>query len=204
MVAPILLFRISHQNTYDDLPYVEQGDADNEEEDSDVDAEDVYDDLLGSDDEDEDDNNEDDDILGQPQAVDDSPKKKRKKRKKAALRTPMKHRWIVPLIEDRMRERPNLSNNECKHLLRQYVRADFATKAILQHGKLMCRFKLFGNPDDNATYIPAMLNEMMVRGHKVKTITKTPSEVMTMLEKIVVQEEADRQLALTKPAPMTA
>ena len=188
----------------DDLPYVERGDADNEEEDSDVDAEDVYDDLLGSDDEDEDDNNEDDDILGQPQAVDDSPKKKRKKRKKAALRTPMKHRWIVPLIEDRMRERPNLSNNECKHLLRQYVRADFATKAILQHGKLMCRFKLFGNPDDNATYIPAMLNEMMVRGHKVKTITKTPSEVMTMLEKIVVQEEADRQLALTKPAPMTA
>ena len=68
----------------------------------------------------------------------------------------------------------------------------------------MCRFKLFGNPTEFATYVSAMLNEMSTRGHKVKTITKTRSEVMTMLEKIVVQEEADRNLALKKLAPMAA
>ncbi len=186
--------------TNDDVPFVEhQGD---EEEDSNGDGDDDYSDDNEDDNDDEEE--DEDDILGKPEAVDAIPKRTMKKRNKASLRTPIKHRWIVPLIEDRMRECPNLSNNECKHLLRFYVRSDFATKAILQNGKMMCRFQLFGNPNDNATYIPAMLNEMSARGHKVKTITKTPSEVMTMLEKIVVQEEADRNLGLKKPAPMTA
>jgi hypothetical protein len=91
-------------NTYDDLPFVEKED---DEEDSNADDEGLDD----NDDEEEEDEGpqEDGDIFGEPEAVDASPKRKRKKRKKATARTPIKHRWIVPLIEDRMRERPNLS-----------------------------------------------------------------------------------------------
>ena len=47
-----------------------------------------------------------------------------------------------------------------------------------------------------------MLREMTVRGHKVKSITKSAADVMAMLEKIVVQEEAD-QLQVKDGTTMT-
>jgi hypothetical protein len=44
----------------------------------------------------------------------------------------------------------------------------------------------------NAQCTTAMLRETSFWGHKVKSIYKTAADVMTMMEKIVVQEEADR------------
>jgi hypothetical protein len=62
---------------------------------------------------------------------------------------------------------------------------------VYQRAKKACRFELFGNLSKNAQYTKSMLREMTVRGHKVKSITKAAADVMAMLEKIVVQEEAD-------------
>jgi hypothetical protein len=68
--------------------------------------------------------------------------------------------------------------------------------------KMQCRFELFGNPTENAHYTTAMLREMSIRGHKVKSISKMAGDVMALLEKIVVQEEAD-QLKATEGITMT-
>jgi hypothetical protein len=73
---------------------------------------------------------------------------------------------------------------------------------ILQNAKMQCWFELFGNPTENAHYTNAMLREMTIRGHKVKTISKTALDVMALLEKIFVQEESD-QLKATEGISMT-
>jgi hypothetical protein len=79
-------------------------------------------------------------------------------------------------------------------------------KTLLQRAKKACTFELFGNPSENAQYTNAMLREITVRGHKVKSITKSAADaVMAMLEKIVVQKEADQLQAkdgTTKPTEM--
>ena len=51
---------------------------------------------------------------------------------------------------------------------------------------------MFGDPVENAHYTRAMLREATERGHNVMSISKTSSEVMAMLETMVVKEEAER------------
>jgi hypothetical protein len=72
----------------------------------------------------------------------------------------------------------------------------------IQTSKVLCRLELLGSPTENAHYYTAMLREMTTRGHKVKSITKMAANVMSMLEKIGVQEEADR-LKATEGITMT-
>ena len=52
--------------------------------------------------------------------------------------------------------------------------------------------EVFGNPTENAHYTMAMSREISSRGHDVIVVTKTAAQVMAALEKIVVNEEADR------------
>jgi hypothetical protein len=98
---------------------------------------------------------DEDDVIGEEGNVDDAPHKKNTNRKHR--RTPIKARWLVPLIKSRLRERPNISNKECSHILRLHVRQEFLTKAVLQNAKMEGRFEVFGNPTENAHFIPAML-----------------------------------------------
>jgi hypothetical protein len=167
---------------------------DNDEEEEKDDNEDFYSDDPDDFEDGDDDGEDGDDIIGEEGDGDGIPKaKKRRKRKTTPKRrSPIKSRWLVPLIKQRVSECPNISNKECAHLLRLHVRLDFLTKTLLQRAKKACKFELFGNPSENAQYTKAMLREMTVRGHKVKSITKSAADVMAMLEKIVVQEEADR------------
>ena len=131
-----------------------------------------------------------DDIFGEEGATDNTTKMKKRQR-----RSPIKSKWLVPLIKETIAERPNMSHKECAHLLRLYVREDFLTAMIVHNAKMQCRFELFGNPTMNAQYATAMLRESSIRGHKVKGIYKTAENVMAMLAKIVVQEESDRRQA---------
>ena len=134
--------------------------------------------------------NEDGDILGEQGNADDvSPTKQKRRRKNR--RTPFKATWLVPHLKSRLREKPNISNNEVAHILRLHIRSDFLTRALVQkNAKMEGRFEVFGDPSLNAHYIPAMLEETSKRGHVVHSITLRAEDVMTMLEKIVVKEQA--------------
>ena len=103
------------------------------------------------------------------------------------MRSPIKSRWIVPLIKEHIAERPNMSNIECRQLLNLYVRDVFLTKQILQSARSSAKFELFGDPVENAHYTRAMLREATARGHNVMSISKTSSEVMAMLESMVAK-----------------
>ena len=51
--------------------------------------------------------------------------------------------------------------------------------------------KIFGDPTKNY-YTKAILREITAQDHNVTAVTRTASDVMAMLEKIVVNEEAER------------
>ena len=42
---------------------------------------------------------------------------KAKARKKTKMRSPIKSRWMVPLIKQAIKERPNMSNKECRKII---------------------------------------------------------------------------------------
>ncbi len=167
---------------------------DNDDEEEKDDNEDFYSDDPDDFEDCDDDGKDGGDIIGEEGDGDDIPKAKKRRNRKTTpkRRSPIESRWLLPLLKQRIAECPNISNKECAHLLRLHVRLDFLTKTLLQRAKKACKFELFGNPSENAQYTKAMLREMNVRGHKVKSITKSAADVMAMLEKIVVQEEADR------------
>ena len=110
---------------------------------------------------------------------------------KGRTRSPIKSMWMVPLIKNQIAERPNMSNLECKQLLNPYVREVFLTKQILQSARSGAKFELFGDPVENAHYTSALVREATAQGHVVTSISKTSSEVMAMLESMVVKEQAE-------------
>jgi hypothetical protein len=114
---------------------------------------------------------------------------KAKAGKKTKMRSPIKSRWMVPLIKQAIKERPNMSNKECSQLLSPYMREVFLPSQILQAARLTARFEIFGDPVQNAQYTDAIMPESTARGHVVQSVIRTPSEVMSMLETIVVKEE---------------
>jgi hypothetical protein len=126
---------------------------------------------------------DDDDVLGKEgDAHNDGTPKTRKYRPRKG-RSPIKSKWLVPIIKDQIVERPNMSYKECVHVLHRHARGEFLTKMILQSAIQLARFKIFGNPTENAHHTTAMLREMTSRGHDVQVVTKTASDVMTMLKK---------------------
>jgi hypothetical protein len=48
-------------------------------------------------------------------------------------RTPIKSRWIVPLLLNEIAEKPNMSNAEMKHVISVYVKEKFITSSLLQN-----------------------------------------------------------------------
>jgi hypothetical protein len=110
----------------DDEYVVEKNVDDNdndEEEDNKEEGEEVEEDQDDLEDEDEDDYDDDDegdgeDILGEEGNGDGIPKSKnQRKRNKCQRRSPIKSKWLVPLIKERVAKSSNISNKECAHLL---------------------------------------------------------------------------------------
>jgi hypothetical protein len=59
--------------------------------------------------------------------------------------TPIKSRWIVPLLLNEIAEKPNMSNAEMKHVVSAYVKEKFITSSLLQNARTMARDKIFGD-----------------------------------------------------------
>ena len=45
--------------------------------------------------------------------------------------TPIKARWLLPLINDKIADTPNMSNREMRNLLSDYIRPKFLTASLL-------------------------------------------------------------------------
>ena len=108
-------------------------------------------------------------------------------------RTPVKARWIKTLILQEISVTPNITNKHMKHILSLYVKEKFLTVNILQSARSQARFDLFGDPTQNVQYVKALHAEMVGQGHNVNIVQHTAMHVIMMLEKMMLQEEIDRQ-----------
>ena len=55
--------------------------------------------------------------------------------RKSKHRTPLKRRWIFPLIKEVIVKTPNLSNREMKNILMDYVKSNFMMTSLLQNAR---------------------------------------------------------------------
>ena len=101
-------------------------------------------------------------------------------------RTPIKSRWIVPLLLKEITEKPNMSNAEMKHLVSAYVKDKFITNALLQNARTMARDEIFGDPATNVLFANGLVQKMKELGVDVKVIMKDWQEVLQMLERVVL------------------
>ena len=64
----------------------------------------------------------------------DTPNQQRKY-KSLVPRTPIKARWLLPFINDKIADTPNISNREMRNLLTDYIRPKFLTASLLQNAR---------------------------------------------------------------------
>jgi hypothetical protein len=110
-------------------------------------------------------------------------------------RTPIKSRWIVPLLLNEIAEKPNMSNTEMKHLVSAYVKDKFITNALLQNARTMVRDEIFGDPARNVLFANGLVKKMKELGVDVKVIMKDWQEVLRMLEQVVLSDQIRKNKA---------
>jgi hypothetical protein len=109
------------------------------------------------------------------------PKTKRQK-------SPVKSKFLVPLMKAIITEQPNISNKEMVTILRPYVNDIFITNALLQKTRSDCHALVFGDPNKNVQLLGSLAVHMKSLGHYFEVMTKTPREVIQKLEEIVLSE----------------
>jgi hypothetical protein len=77
--------------------------------------------------------------------------------KKPCTKSPIKAKWIVLLVHSAIAEAPNLSSKEIILLLQPYIINMFSTNALIQKVRTTIRNQVFGDPDKNVTYVPALV-----------------------------------------------
>ena len=93
---------------------------------------------------------------------------------------------------------PNLSNREMKNILSDYIKVKFQSTSLLQNARTFARTEIFGDPANNVLFLNGLVEKMKGGGHHVLAVIKERSEVMKMLERVVLSEEMTRTKAAKK------
>jgi hypothetical protein len=103
-------------------------------------------------------------------------------------RTPMKSRWIVPLLLNETAEKPNMSNAEMKHVVSTYMKKKFITSSLLQNVRTMARMKSLEIRQLNVFFANGLVEKMKECGVDVKVLMKDWQQVLQMLEHAVLSD----------------
>jgi hypothetical protein len=93
--------------------------------------------------------------------------------KKPLLKSPIKSRWLVPLLKSPLLEHPNMSHDEMRLLLNPYVVDIFITDALLQSMYNEIRNIVFGDPRENVHNISKLSRPLEELGHDFEIYTRT-------------------------------
>ena len=144
--------------------------------------EDIFDDATGAKegdaDEDEDDSPDDHDDT-KSNAPSNNCRNSRAK-------SPIKCRWLVPILKTAVVDRPGMSNKDMRQILKPYVIDIFMTPALLQLTRTTIRRMAFGDPEDNIKYLPELVRQLQEGGHDFTIWTKTPSRVLQKVEEMML------------------
>ncbi len=102
--------------------------------------------------------------------------------------TPIKSRWIVPLLLNEIAEKPNMSNADMKHVVSAYMKKKFITSSLLQKARTMARDKIFGDPATNGFFANGLVEKMKECGVDVEVLMKDWQQVLWMLERVVLSD----------------
>jgi hypothetical protein len=83
-----------------------------------------------------------------------------RKVKAVRQRTPIKSRWIVPLLLNEIAEKPNMYNADMKHAVSAYVKEKFITSSLLQNARTMARDEIFGDPATNVFFANGLVEKI--------------------------------------------
>ncbi len=73
--------------------------------------------------------------------------------------SPMRTRWLLPLVVPANMEKPNISNSDMKELVKYYVKDKFVSNANMQNVRLIAREKFMDN-HENVCYTNALVINM--------------------------------------------
>ncbi len=102
--------------------------------------------------------------------------------------TPIKSRWIVPLLLNEFVGKPNMSNAEMKHVVSAYLKEKFITSSLLQNARTVARDEIFGDPATNVFFAYGLVKKMKECGVDVKVLMKDWQQVLRMLEAVVLSD----------------
>jgi hypothetical protein len=112
---------------------------------------------------------------------------------KSLPRSPYKVSYILPLIAKTIAETPMASNKVLRQVLKPFGRVYCFTDAIIQGARTEARRLIFGDADDNVTYVHFVKEDLEKAGHHVELSFTTCKEMMMNLDKIILAEEAQRR-----------
>ncbi len=110
-------------------------------------------------------------------------------------RSPIKSRWIVPLIVKEIAESPNMPSKHLKNILAHHIKDKFISPNLIQKARAQAKLEVFGHPEDNVQFVDGLVEEIKQRGHDVLLVKKDATEVAKILERMVVAEESNKRKA---------
>ncbi len=113
---------------------------------------------------------------------------KEKKTMSKRQKSPVKSKYLVPLMKAAITERPNISNKEMAAILKLYINDIFITNALLQKTCSDVHTLVFGDPSKNVKLLGLLAVHVEALGYYFEVTTKTQREVIQKLEEIVLSE----------------
>ena len=108
-------------------------------------------------------------------------------------RTPFKAHMLVSILTPDIRLTPNLTNARCKIILASYMKDKFMTLNLLQNARTLTKASVFGDPQHNVQYANALCTEIKSQGHEIVLVEKDARQIQSILDQLVVSEEALKQ-----------
>ncbi len=110
--------------------------------------------------------------------TDDDSNGNKKKTMSKRQKSPVKSKFLVPLVKAAITERPNILNKEMVTILRPYINDIFITDALLQKTCSDIRTLIFGDSSENVELLGSLAVHMKSLGHYFEVTTKTQREVI--------------------------
>jgi hypothetical protein len=112
-----------------------------------------------------------------------------KTKKARRMKSPIKTKWIVRLVLLAISSAQNLPSKEITALLKLYIIDMFLTSALIQKVCQSIRDQVFGDPDNNLTYVHVLRDLLDANNHDFDIYVKTPIEGKKRLLNVVIEQK---------------
>jgi hypothetical protein len=107
-----------------------------------------------------------------------------------------------PIIFEAVSKTPNLFSKSIRGMLQDYANDLFITDNLIHNTRTNIRNKVFGHPDENIMYLPALAMSLDECGHSFHVVKKSPFQVKKRLLNIILQEKINALANATPPKQM--